>query len=486
MKQFHYALITAAFAALLLSACGSADTDTAGSSGDNSLVVLNYGKYLDASAIKMFEQETGIKIKLEEYESPEEMYTKFSAGSISYDVVRTSDYMVERLIHEGKVAPIDFSSFSYYKNLDPAILAAAEVFDPQNQYSMPYFYGTLGILYNTTMVSEEETESWNILWDDRYRDTIIMQNSVRDSFVPALRLLGRDINTEDETDLSLLAARESHSNKGTFGRLLVIAGSQGMSGAAYLCAKAAYASGCGLVRIFTPEENRAILQTQLPEAVITAYSSKKAEAPQLLEAMSWADTIVCGPGIGTPDTAAGMVRTVIKNAAVPVLLDADALNVIAKDTNLLLLPHTELVVTPHLGEMSRLTGDSVAYLQNHLIEAADEFARQYNVICVLKDEHTATAIPYSQTWLNVSGNAGLATAGSGDVLSGIIGGLMAQGIRVEQAAPLGVYLHGKAGEAAGARRSMRGMTASDIHDGMCEILAGLEQTQSQPGKDGIS
>ena len=80
-------------------------------------------------------------------------------------------------------------------------VAAAEVFDPQNQYSMPYFYDTLGILYNTTMVSEEETESWNILWDDRYRDTIIMQNSVRDSFVPALRLLGRDINTEDETDL---------------------------------------------------------------------------------------------------------------------------------------------------------------------------------------------------------------------------------------------------------------------------------------------
>lgn len=118
MKRFHYALITAAFAALLLSACGSADTDTAGSSGDNSLVVLNYGKYLDASAIKMFKQETGIKIKLEEYESPEEMYTKFSAGSISYDVVCTSDYMVERLIHEGKVAPIDFSSsFTFVRTI---------------------------------------------------------------------------------------------------------------------------------------------------------------------------------------------------------------------------------------------------------------------------------------------------------------------------------------------------------------------------------
>lgn len=122
MKRFHYALITAAFAALLLSACGSADTDTAGSSGDNSLVVLNYGKYLDASAIKMFEQETGIKIKLEEYESPEEMYTKFSAGSISYDVVCTSDYMVERLIHEGKVAPIDFPPSPTIRILIPLFL----------------------------------------------------------------------------------------------------------------------------------------------------------------------------------------------------------------------------------------------------------------------------------------------------------------------------------------------------------------------------
>lgn len=113
--------------------------------------------------------------------------------------------------------------------------------------------------------------------------------------------------------------------------------------------------------------------------------------------MDWADTI----GVRTGDRHAGYgcgdgSHSDQECGRVPVLLDADALNVIAKDTNLLLLPHTELVVTPHLGEMSRLTGDSVAYLQNHLIEAADEFARQYNVICVLKDEHTATAIPYSR------------------------------------------------------------------------------------------
>lgn len=291
----------------------------------------------------------------------------------------------------------------------------------------------------------------------------------------------------EDADLSLLAARESHSNKGTFGRLLVIAGSQGMSGAAYLCAKAAYASGCGPgAHFYTGGKPRHFADAASgggnhgiflqKGGGAAAFGGKELGGHDRVRTGDRHDGCGCGDGSHSDQ----------KCGRVPVLLDADALNVIAKDTNLLLLPHTELVVTPHLGEMSRLTGDSVAYLQNHLIEAADEFARQYNVICVLKDEHTATAIPYSQTWLNVSGNAGLATAGSGDVLSGIIGGLMAQGIRVEQAAPLGVYLHGKAGEAAGARRSMRGMTASDIHDGMCEILAGLEQTQSQPGKDGIS
>lgn len=184
----------------LLTACGDG-SDTAREKESNSLIVLNYGKYLDASVIRMFEEETGIQVKLEEYESPEEMYTKFSAGSINYDVVCTSDYMVERLIHEGMASEIDFSSFSYYDNLDPDILEAAEIFDPENKYSMPYFYGTLGILYNTTMVTEEETKSWNILWDDTYRDTIIMQNSVRDTFVPALRLLDYDINTEVQEEL---------------------------------------------------------------------------------------------------------------------------------------------------------------------------------------------------------------------------------------------------------------------------------------------
>lgn len=205
MKKNYYKtafMFALTLPAILLSSCSSEETDSATQSSQNTLVVLNYGKYIDEDVLDLFEEETGIEIKLEEYESPEEMYTKYKAGSISYDLVCTSDYMVERLISEGEVQEIDFSSFSNYGNLDPDILESAQVFDPQNTYSMPYFYGTLGILYNTTMVTDEEVTTWDVLWDENYRDTIIMQNSVRDSFVPALRRLGLDINTTDEAELN--------------------------------------------------------------------------------------------------------------------------------------------------------------------------------------------------------------------------------------------------------------------------------------------
>ena len=187
----------------VLSSCGKGTSSTETTKkDDNTLVILNYGKYIDESVLDQFEKETGIKVKLEEYESPEEMYTKFSAGSINYDLVCTSDYMVERLINEDQVLEINFDDFEYYKNLDSSIIEASQIFDPENKYSMPYFYGTLGILYNTTMVSDEEVSTWNVLWDEKYKDTIIMQNSVRDSFTPALRLLDYDINTTDEKQLN--------------------------------------------------------------------------------------------------------------------------------------------------------------------------------------------------------------------------------------------------------------------------------------------
>lgn len=273
----------------------------------------------------------------------------------------------------------------------------------------------------------------------------------------------------EEKDLSLLPPRKANSHKGTYGKLLVIAGSVNMAGAAVFTAKAAYRTGAGLVKIMTPEENRMIIQNQVPEAILCTYG-RNPDSKQMVEELKWADAVVLGPGLGTGNAQRNILQQVLLNAAVPVVLDADALNLLAQEPQLLLHPHVEIIVTPHLGEMARLTGDAVSYLKTRLVNAAQEFARQYDVICILKDFHTVTAVPYGLCYLNLSGNHGMATAGSGDVLSGILGGLLVQGLEARTAAPLGVYLHGRAGDAAREQVGTYSMMAGDILAGICKVI----------------
>ena len=273
-------------------------------------------------------------------------------------------------------------------------------------------------------------------------------------------------------DLNNLPVRPAHSNKGTFGKLLIIAGSTN-AGAAILSAKAAYRNGVGLVKVFTSEENRSIIQGAIPEAIVAAYGNRLNKETLIAE-LKWADAIVIGPGIGTASVSEEIVETVRSNAAVPVLWDADALNIFAKDISKLLLPHTEFIVTPHLGEFSRLTGDAVSWIQNHLVETAVDFARTYDVICVLKDFHTVIANPYGINYLNISGNNGMATAGSGDVLTGIIGAFLAQGYKGADAAAYGVYVHGLAGDYAKRSMGTHAITASDIIEGLKEVWIKVE------------
>ena len=279
------------------------------------------------------------------------------------------------------------------------------------------------------------------------------------------------VRAVEESDIKSLTKRPSHSNKGTFGKVLVIAGSVNMAGAAILAGKSAYATGCGLVRILTPEENRTIIQTALPEAILTTYSVDKMDDTIVKNTMEWADVILCGPGIGTSKIALHILKQVLQWAVVPVVLDADALNLLAMDISILAKPHAEMIVTPHLGEMSRLTGRTVANLQSGLLEAAKEFADTYRVTCVLKDEHTVTATPDGLVYLNLSGNAGMATAGSGDVLAGVIASLIAQDVFCESAAYLGVYLHGMAGDKMIGRTGKNGLMASDLIEGIREVFA---------------
>ena len=280
----------------------------------------------------------------------------------------------------------------------------------------------------------------------------------------------------EKSDLQLLPKRPAHSNKGTFGKVLVIAGSENMAGAAIFAAKAAYCCGAGLVKVFTCAANREIVQVSVPEALLSTYNNKF-EKELLMEDMKWADAIVIGPGIGCGKIAKEMVELVRSMAAVPVVWDADALNIIAQDTTKLLLPHTEYVFTPHLGEFSRLTNQSIAWIQNHLIESAVDFSRTYDVICVLKDFHTVTANPYGLSYLNLSGNNGMATGGSGDVLSGMIAALLAQGMKGQEASAYGVYLHGLAGDYAKEQAGCHGMMASDIINALKDIWKGIDNVK---------
>lgn len=272
----------------------------------------------------------------------------------------------------------------------------------------------------------------------------------------------------EESDCKLLPPRIPNSHKGTYGKLLLIAGSAKMAGAACFAAMAAYRMGCGCVKIFTAEDNRNLILTKVPEAIVITYG-KSLDKKVLCEEMKWADAIVLGPGLSTTELAKDIVLNCMKNAAVPMVMDADALNVIAEEPEILLRPHPELVLTPHMGEMSRLTKDAISYLSAHSIEAAQEFSQRYNVTCVLKDARTVTAIPYGMTYLNLSGNAGMATAGSGDVLAGVIGSLLAQGMNAELAAPLGVFLHGRAGDVMVQKQSMSSLVASDLLEGLKQI-----------------
>ena len=200
-KLILFSLIFTFAISSLVACSNSGNASNKDDSTGKTLTVLNYGMYIEESVIKEFEKETGIDIKYEEYESPEEMYTKYKAGAIDYDVICTSEYIIQKLINEGEVLEMDYSSLSNYSNLDKDILKLAQSYDPNNTYTLPYFYGTVGIVYDTTKVSKDEVNSWNCLWDENHKNEIIMMNSVRDAFIPALKLNGYSVNESSEAKL---------------------------------------------------------------------------------------------------------------------------------------------------------------------------------------------------------------------------------------------------------------------------------------------
>ena len=261
-----------------------------------------------------------------------------------------------------------------------------------------------------------------------------------------------------------LPIRKQDVHKGICGKTLVIAGSRNMCGAAYLAGKAAYRSGAGLVYIYTEECNRVILQQLLPEAVLVTYEEECWERQHLVDIMKDMNSIAAGPGLGQSDVKKKIIREVLMANEKKRVLDADALNILSADESLWHLIEKPLIVTPHLREMERLSGISMSKLKENLTVSACRFASEHNVITVLKDANTRVSDGSNDCYVNVTGNHGMATGGSGDVLTGVIAGLAAQGLDLFEAAKLGVCIHGIAGDTVKEMRGARSMMAGEIAD----------------------
>ena len=273
--------------------------------------------------------------------------------------------------------------------------------------------------------------------------------------------------------MNLLPARSQESNKGTFGRVVVVGGSKGMSGAGYLAAKAAYRTGCGLAVIVCPEANRVIYQTQLPEAVLRVYPDEGAKWDAFLDSLAGASSVVLGPGLGQSENALHLLKWTLEATSAPIVLDADGLNLLAAHPELWSKVPFGTVITPHPAEMARLLSCPVEAVTADIPGTALSFAAEHGVVCVLKSHRTAVT-DGDRLMVNNSGNSGMATGGSGDVLAGIIGSLIAQGLEPYQAACLGVYLHGLAGDDAAARLGEHALMASDIIDSLPAVLKAAE------------
>ncbi|MCR5215657.1 MAG: NAD(P)H-hydrate dehydratase [Lachnospiraceae bacterium] len=283
--------------------------------------------------------------------------------------------------------------------------------------------------------------------------------------------LGSCSYTYELSDLSRIPLRSQSSNKGTYGRVLVIAGSDTMSGAAFLAAKAALRCGVGLVRLLTTRSNREAIQKLLPEAVLGFYDEMTNF--ELEKAMDEATAVVIGPGLGKAPRAKEVVELVLSHDIKRLLLDADALNLVAElHWQEKLAGHT---ITPHMGEMARLNAMEIGDIKMNVVDVAKAFAQKYQCNVVLKDARTVVAVPEEEAvFINTSGNSGMSTAGAGDVLTGVIAGMWAAGLNNAEGARMGVYLHGLAGDEAAATLGERFMTASDIIEHWKDTLKSIE------------
>lgn len=277
-----------------------------------------------------------------------------------------------------------------------------------------------------------------------------------------------------------LCKRKLSSHKGTYGILSAICGSYGMAGAVIMCSKSALRSGVGLLNIMLPKSIYPIVAGQCVEPVFTVLQENNLgtissnSISRIIKKVNNSNAVVIGCGLGLNFDTIDIVSMLIKNCNVPMVIDADAINAISKNVGMLKHKRAEIVITPHPGEMARLLNISVSEVQKDRISIARTFALKYEVIVVLKGANTIIADKDGNVFVNRTGNPGMARGGSGDVLAGIIGAFLAQGIPAISSAKCGVFIHGEAGDKCAENLSQYGMLPTDMIDTLPQVFADFE------------
>jgi len=279
----------------------------------------------------------------------------------------------------------------------------------------------------------------------------------------------------------LIPSREPDTHKGSYGHLLVMAGSRGKTGAAILACRAAMRVGTGLVTLAGPRSLNDIFAGSLVEAMTEPLKDSPEEELEPLGERDWQrildkkSALLFGPGIGINDSCRGALRWLLRNLQIPLVIDADGLTNLVAETERIRSAKSPPVLTPHPGEMARLMGSTTAAVSQDRVGVARSFARNHRCYLVLKGARSVIATPEGKVFINPTGNAGMATGGMGDVLAGILAGLLAQGFAVEDALKLGVFLHGFAGDQLAMIRGQIGLIASDVIEALPEGLKRLKE-----------
>ena len=272
----------------------------------------------------------------------------------------------------------------------------------------------------------------------------------------------------DRSMKGLLHKRDNCTHKGTYGRVGIIGGSKGMTGAPYLASQAALRTGTGLVYTIVPKSLETAMCIKLTEAIIKGVEDfdtgyfKKRSLDNIQSEIEDMDVIAIGPGFGVDDDKLYVIEEIINHFEMPIVLDADALNCISMKPDILLNHSQPIIITPHPGELARLLGKDIKEIQENRIYHSKYTSQKYNIIVVLKGYNTIVASPNEEPYINLTGNPGMATAGSGDLLTGIIASFIGQGLKPTNASKLGVYVHGLAGDLAMFDKGEYGMIAQDI------------------------